>query len=210
MDDRPAVTVTTETEEPAAPARTRRRVPWPVVVLVALAVLVAGLWRAGGFRTSADTVHEFSAGETVDLGPMTVTVRNAKAVKGYDELWLVRVYGTCEVSTPEGMSFYDKGWLFATAADTPRPRLVGEPRDVVIDPANASSLTRLTLAAGMPIECAFESQMPEGYSPAQGIRLGLMGIEMRDRSILQDQGKRWSSNGTTHLVTLPVHTVTEF
>lgn len=104
----------------AIASRRRLRRRW--IVLAALAAVAGIIALAGGFRPGGH-LEEFQPGDSVDLGPMTVAVHEARAMKGFDELWVVRVYGECQMTEPGSMSFVERtDWLFAAASDTPRPR----------------------------------------------------------------------------------------
>lgn len=175
-----------------------------LILTVAMALLIGVVWLAGGFKTR-NRLQDKTAGEPLDLGPMTMTLDTAHA-NGI----MVQYYGSCQLTADwtsseitYAISLNSRAYARVNdevaEAESTFFQLGGEPG---IEP---TGINREVLSPGLqPIPCAFTAAFPPGRLGERSV-LTIRKLEYVDDTNLQsntEYSKMWRAGTDGYAVLL--------
>ena len=198
---------------PAGDPVHRPRVSGSIVyggLVLALVLVIAVLWGAGGFGRRTDLLRPVEPGAMISTGPFELTFTEATAEqvidsKGTVTRWRIVVIGQARTTGDETLApkYFGNDSMFAirdpgtdTAAD-PKSATVGEPDELGLS-------ARSSLAPGLPpMEYRLTFELPPAYQPGPAIRLGVMDLVYEARYLTSDE-EGWFNGTYGSRVDLPV------
>lgn len=193
------------TEEPRVEPN-RRSWPWLVSIVAVLALLVAGVWAAGGFERRDDLATRISAGQTFQDGPyeFTFTEATIQRTTNFDDeqVWSVVVIGTGRTTgdasiTPDNDMFVVKDSRSGAYQEEAKSQEFGVGRA-----GSGGSLFTPGLPA-IPYRVVYEFPV-DAFAPDSTIVFAAWQLEWQDTSLLKIGDYRWSATHDFVLMTLPL------
>lgn len=206
--------VSAEWAAPVGDPPRRSQVRGPLVyggVLLAVALIVGGLYLAGGFGYRTDLLTPIEPGELIVTGPyelnFTEATVQAKADvdSGEVESWEVVVIGRARVTGDESMAPPVYGGDSIFAVRDLASGVVAEPNGVDIgdDPGGFGSYDRRNLTPGLPptgYRVTFD--LPPDYTPGPTLRLGVAELAFESKYLTSDE-KAWDNTQHGFRLDLP-------
>lgn len=196
------------------PAGPRRRLPTAAKVLLAavlaLVVVIAGLWAAGGFQTR-QTLVDKQAGEPLDLGPVELTVQQAISYDFAGEAQ-IEVPASCRLTTEQSAGTVHYAIARNSFAGV---RVNGEVQlspevmmTLGVDDGLYFGQTRQILSPGVPaVACVLRFTLPLAALDADTVTVLLWRLQFTEQGNVkndQDTSKTWNASSDGYRVQLPL------
>ena len=190
------------------------RLPTAARVLLAavlvLAVLVAGLWAAGGFQTR-QTLIDKQAGEPLDLGPVELTVQQAISYDFAGEAQ-IEVPASCRLTTGQSAGTVHYAIArnsFAGVRVNGEVQLSSEVMMTLgVDDGLYFGQTREVLSPGVPaVPCVLRFTLPLAALDADTVTVLLWQLQFTEQSNVkndQETSKTWNASSDGYRVQLPL------
>ncbi len=199
-------------QPPADDQRVDRRggLPGPAkagIVLLALAVVVGGIWALGGFKVRTDVRHPVAPGTLVVSGPyeFTFTHATAQKKKEYDDSikWIVIAEGTGRTTGDESISPMTGGSGMFAAAD---PNTVEAPdaESDIIGPGESYDGPSDFTPGIAPLRYRVEFNFSEHYKPDKFVKFAVFEIEYSNNHIIDTGEKTWHNTRDAFVYQLPI------
>ena len=205
--------VSSDWAPPAGDPVRRSRLPGSLIyggVVLALVLLIAVVWGAGGFGKRTDLLRPVEPGATFRTGPYEFAFTEATAQQQLDAdekptTWEIVVIGQARTTGDETIapSYFGDGGMFALrdlASDT-----IVSAKSTAIGEINAQgSSPRMHLVPGLPLtgyRLIFE--LPLSYQPGPTIRFGVVDLVYETRSLISGE-KGWGNGTYASRLDLPV------
>lgn len=190
----------------------QRRLPGPVralIVVLAVAVLVGGVWALGGFKVRTDTDERVQPGQTIESGPYEFAFSTATAQKftdGDGEVsWQVVVLGTARTTGDEAIS--PSNTMFV-AKD---PETVEQPDAGDSEAGTGDTGTHPAyLTPGLPpVPFRVEFPFSEHFKPSGRILFAVYRLEEGNALLLDTGEKAWKNTRYVYRYDIPVTVLPE-
>lgn len=199
---------------PAGDPVRRPRVPGSLIyggVVLALVLIIAAVWGAGGFGQRTDLLRPVEPGASISSGPFELVFTEATAqqqrdANGGDTKWEVVAIGRARNTGDVTMAPFWTGPENLFAIKDPTSNLTAEPSSVDIggDPDRIGIYSRSHLTPGLPAmgyRVAFT--LPAEFRPGPTIRLGVADLAYETKYLTNDE-KDWNAKMYGCRVDLPL------
>lgn len=185
-----------------------------LAAVLALVVVVAGLWAAGGFQTR-QTLVDKQAGEPLDLGPVELTVQQAISYDFAGEAQ-IEVPASCRLTTEQSAGTVHYAIARNSFAGV---RVNGEVQlspevmmTLGVDDGLYFGQTRQILSPGVPaVACVLRFTLPLAALDADTVTVLLWRLQFTEQGNVkndQDTSKTWNASSDGYRVQLPLTQVT--
>lgn len=202
--------VSPEWAPPAGDPVRRPRVPGSLVyggVVLALLLVVAVVWGAGGFDRRTDLLRPVEPGALISTGPFefTFTEATAQANSGVVPTWEIVVIGQARTTGDETIAPKYSGNDSMFAIRDLATNTTADPKSVGIGGQNELGISsRRFLAPGLPPTAyRLTFDVPATYQPGPTIRLGVMDLVYEARYLTSDE-EGWFNGTYGSRLDLPV------
>lgn len=188
----------------------RRGVPGGVkglLVVLALVLVIVGIWALGGFKVRTDVRTPVAAGTLVKTGPYEFTFDDAtvQQKKDYDDSihWELIVRGSGRTTGDESISpsWGSNGMFIAKDPNTvERPTLESDTIGVGESFSGASDFT-----PGLaPVPYQLKFTFSEHFKPSDHVQFAVFELEFSNNHILDTDEKTWNNTRDAFVYELPV------
>ncbi|WP_152365144.1 hypothetical protein [Microlunatus speluncae] len=193
----------------------RRGLPGPAkaaIVILAIVVVIGGIWALGGFKVRTDERTVVQPGQLVKSGPYEFTFNDAtvQKIKDYDDSikWTLIVRGTGRTTGDESMSPMTGGTGMFLAKDPLTVETPESDTDMIGTSNGLDSASDFT--PGLPpVPYQVEFTFSERYEPSKDVQLAVSEIEYSNPTILDTGEKTWNNGRDTFVYRLPVTVLPE-
>lgn len=202
----------------SAPAAAERAddgpgLPTPVkagIVILALALVIGGIWALGGFETRTNLQTPVAAGEQVTSGPFELAFTDATAqkVKNWDDeiIWKVRARGVGRTTGDESIS-PDMNMF---AARDPNTVESAEASRGTIGASEGSLDEAANFTPGLEsVPYQVEVEFSKFYEPGDTIKFGVFVVEYKNAMLLDTGEKTWRPTPYVSVYNLPLEILPE-
>lgn len=208
LDEAPVASEWSPPEDPDE----QRGLPGPVrgaIAVLAVVVLVAGIWALGGFKVRTDTDQHVQPGESIESGPYEFVFSKATAQKNTSSdgevSWMVLVHGTARTTGDE--SIYPKNSMFA-AKD---PETVEQPDAGDTEIGTEGTGTHASyLTPGLPlVPYRVQFEFSEHFKPTDRILFAAYRLQEGNALLLDTGEKSWNNTRYAYRYDLPITVLPE-
>ncbi len=177
------------------------------IVILAIAVVIGGIWALGGFKVRTDERTLVQPGQLVKSGPYEFTFTDAtvQKIKDYDDSikWTLIVKGSGRTTGDESISPMTGGNGMFLAKD---PLTVETPEADSDQIGNGNGLDSASdFTPGLaPVPYQVEFTFSERYEPSKDVQFAVSEIEYSNAIILDTGEKTWNNGRHTFVYRLPV------
>lgn len=174
-----------------------------LIVLAVLLLVLGGIWTAGGFQKRADRTRTYTAGQVVDVGPMTLTLERveitfspkASYLENDFDKWQVTAYGTATSKESEPLQLsLDPGLvLLETGRRFKADLLFGSGTGIsMLQPGLKNVPVRVT------------GEIRGDWAPTGQLRVGMWQHKYGPQQEMADSRRSWGSTSTAVVFWCPV------
>lgn len=177
------------------------------IVVLAVAVVIGGIWALGGFKPRTDERTVVQPGQLVKSGPYELAFTDAtvQKIKDYDDSikWTLIVKGTGRTTGDKSISPMTGGNGMFVAKD---PLTVETPES---DSATIGTGNGLESASDFtpglaPVPYQVEFTFSERYEPSKDVQFGVSEVEYTNPLVLDNDEKTWNNGRDIFVYRLPL------